>query len=131
MEFAGTPTGQAGGLNMSLAAPAIESAKVGTAYCPVTAHGAEDLPLTGTGAFASLRPMHAALSLRGTSAGKGDAMIIIIAVALAIGLFTAPSSRSWATSPLGNHVTEYCGTYEAVGVKDPAKWLECRKEGSV
>ena len=55
-------------------------------------------------------------------------MLIIVALTLGIALLTALSPRSWAASPLGDYVTEYCGTYEAVGVKDPAKWLECRKE---
>jgi hypothetical protein len=55
-------------------------------------------------------------------------MTFLIALALGIGLLLAPSPRLWAASPLGDYVTDYCGTYEAVGVTHPAEWLECRKE---
>ncbi len=58
-------------------------------------------------------------------------MTILIALALGIALLVAPSSQLWAAqyvSPLGEYVTDYCGTYEAVGATNPEKWLECRKE---
>jgi len=58
-------------------------------------------------------------------------MAYLMALALGIVLLLTPSPRSWAAqyvSPLGESVTDYCGTYDAMGATNPEKWLECRKE---
>ncbi len=44
-------------------------------------------------------------------------VVILIGVLVVSSLF----SPSLAASPLGNNVTDYCGTYEAVGATNPAK----------
>lgn len=55
-------------------------------------------------------------------------MWYIFILIFAVTLFPGPSHAGQYVSPLGEVVTDYCGTYEAVGATNPEKWLECRKE---